>query len=311
MTICIAAICEGSMVFGASDRMLTSGDIEFEPQQPKIHQSTSSIAIMVAGDAALQEEILQKVNAEVNARVQSDPKNWWLVEDVAAAYSKHYAEAKLKRSEAAILTPLGLNRATFIEKQQQMAPSLVGQLAQQMVNFEIPHTETIITGVDPSGVHIYVAEGGDISCADGIGFASIGAGRWHANTQFMFSGHTKNSLASRTALLTFSAKRRAEVAPGVGQGTDMFMVTSLGGYTLIGDHILSALDKYYRTNQKGINKSSGKAEAGFAKYLDQLTPAQAAPEQEASRATDQQLEAGENSKRPEPKDGSKQEGQGS
>jgi hypothetical protein len=59
--------------------MLTSGDIEFEPLQEKIYQMTTSIAIMLAGDSALQSEILQKVRLDVYERIQHDPQNWWAV----------------------------------------------------------------------------------------------------------------------------------------------------------------------------------------------------------------------------------------
>jgi hypothetical protein len=261
--------------------MLTSGDIEFEPQQPKIWQLTSSIVIMAAGDAALQSEIIRKVAADVQRRVETEPQNWWSVSDVADLYSRYYGDMKVRRSEVAILSPLGLNRNTFIDRQQQMAPSLVSQIAQQMINFEMPKVEAIITGIDPSGSHIYVAEDGDISCFDVIAFASVGVGRWHANSQFMFSGHTRQQSMPRTAYLTFSAKRHAEVAPGVGSGTDMFLIFSLGQYTSVGDHILNALDKSYKSNQKEIKKASQKAEEGFASYLAQLVAAPPAPEQKA------------------------------
>jgi len=309
VTVCIAAICEGNMIFGASDRMLTSGDIEFEPMQQKIYQMTTSMAIMAAGDASLQTEILAKVGSDVSQRIESDPGKWWLIQDVADLYSRYHTEVRLKRSEAAILAPLGLNRSTFIEKQQQMAPSLVSQIAQQMINFEIPKVETIITGVDPTGAHIYVAEDGDITCEDVVGFASIGVGRWHANSQFMFAGHTKYSSLPRTAYLTFSAKRRAEVAPGVGVGTDMFIVTSLGGYTSVGSHVLEALDKTYKSNQKGINKSSKKAEDEFAKYLEKLGASQATPEQKAPGTGEPAGEAGASDQVPKPGASAKQEAQ--
>ncbi len=247
---------------------------------------------------------------DVNQRIQNDPQNWWMVEDVAALYAKYYSEAKLKRSEAAILSPLGLNRMTFIERQQQMAPSLVSQLAQQMINFEMPEVETIFAGVDPRGTHIYVAQDGNKSCADVIGFASVGVGKWHANSQFMFAGHTRYSLLPRTAFLTFSAKRRAEVAPGVGVGTDMFMVTSLGGYTSIGPHVLEALHKAYKSNQAGISKSSIEAEEGFAKYLGELAASQATGEQKTGGTSEQPSETGASSEAPEGEDRPKQEGQG-
>lgn len=57
MTVCVAAISQSStgtglMITGASDRMLTAGDIEFEPEQSKIQPLTNSIALMLAGDSA-------------------------------------------------------------------------------------------------------------------------------------------------------------------------------------------------------------------------------------------------------------------
>lgn len=292
MTVCIAALCEGNTVFGASDRMLTSGDIEFEPEQQKIYQLSSSIAVMVAGDASLQTEIFMRVRADVHHRIETDPNNWWLVQDVANLYSRYHGEAKLKRAESTILAPLGLNRESFIEKQQQMAPTLVSQLAQQMINFEIPKVEAIIAGIDQTGGHIYVADGSEVSCEDTVGFASIGVGRWHANSQFMFAGHTRNSSLPRTAYLTFSAKRRAEVAPGVGSGTDMFAVMSLGGFTLVGSHVLEALDQAYKRGQRGIGKSSKRAEDGFATFMEHLGEAQPAPEQKAGSTGEQSTETG-------------------
>lgn len=38
MTICIAAICEGYII-GASDRLITSGDIQFLPAQAIVEES--------------------------------------------------------------------------------------------------------------------------------------------------------------------------------------------------------------------------------------------------------------------------------
>ena len=61
MTVCIAAICNNSVIFGASDRMLTAGDIQFEPQLQKNYLLTSKIVIQVAGDASVQAEVVQLV----------------------------------------------------------------------------------------------------------------------------------------------------------------------------------------------------------------------------------------------------------
>jgi len=55
MTVCIAAVCEGNILIGASDRMLTSGDIQFQPPTTKIYTFTTSINVMTSGDAGFQD----------------------------------------------------------------------------------------------------------------------------------------------------------------------------------------------------------------------------------------------------------------
>jgi hypothetical protein len=55
MTVCIGAICDTGMIVGATDTMLTVGDVEFEPQwaaEPrvgKVFTITNSIVAMAAG----------------------------------------------------------------------------------------------------------------------------------------------------------------------------------------------------------------------------------------------------------------------
>ena len=73
MTVCVAAICGDSSIVGASDRMITAGDVEFEPPQTKLWNVSSSIAVMIAGDASLQMEILYALRDQVNLAIQTTP----------------------------------------------------------------------------------------------------------------------------------------------------------------------------------------------------------------------------------------------
>jgi 20S proteasome alpha/beta subunit len=279
MTVCIAAMFNDSGVIGASDRMITAGDVQFQPQQTKIIPLSSSIVVTVAGDYALQVEIFQNVRSDVDRRIQNEPDNWWKVSDVADLYSHYYKQVKLKRAETAILAPLGLNNDTWISKQAQMAPQLITQIATELLNFEIPVVETIFAGIDTTGAHIYVADKGSLTCHDGVGFAAIGAGYWHADSQFMFAGHTRQRQLPETLLLTYSAKKRAEVAPGVGEATDMFMVSGLGSYTAIGDHVLDELEKIYKTTQQSYAESDKQANQQIKAYVEELARATTAKEQ--------------------------------
>ena len=70
MTVCVAALCEYRIIFGVSDRMLTAGDIQFEPATSKIHGLTTSIGMMASGDASFKDEILQSVHAELSAMIE-------------------------------------------------------------------------------------------------------------------------------------------------------------------------------------------------------------------------------------------------
>ena len=281
MTVCVAAICGPGTVFGASDRMLTAGDVQFEPTQPKIWQLTTSIAVMVAGDSSLQVEILQAVGKDVKTRIEAEPTNWWMVKDAAELYSQHYCEIRCKRSQRTILSRFGLDHGTFISRQQQMSEVLVRQLATELIKFSMPSVSAIFAGVDPAGTHIYVADDANIECLDTVGFAAIGIGRWHANSQFMFAEHDGRKPYPETLLLTYAAKKRAEVSPGVGEGTDMFAIGPfLGSYINISPEAVDELERMYQATREEERKASVKANREVNRFFEKLLTAASAKEQE-------------------------------
>jgi len=285
VTVCVAAICEsGTRIIGASDRMLTAGDmIEFEPPQSKIWAVTSSIIVMASADTSIQTEILKNVELEVKARILSEPSKWWRVRDVAELYSHHYGEIRLKRAENLILKPLGLNRDSFIARQQEMEPEFVNQVATNLKDFKLPGISAIFAGIDNDGPqsniddqlvysHIYSANGSEITCQDTIAFAAIGIGGWHAEFQFMFTRHTRQRKFPETLLLTYSAKKYAEVAPGVGKYTDMFSIgPGLGVSAYLEPHIIDGFERIYQNNRKEIERVNKRAEKKAKEYVEEIT----------------------------------------
>jgi hypothetical protein len=272
VTVCVATMCDKWTIMGASDRMLTAGDVEFEPQQTKVYTITSSIAIMWAGDSSLQAEITQKLQSVVSERIEAEPENWWKVEDIANLFCDQYNRIRLRKAEAAILAPLGLNNDQFFEKQQHMAPQLVAKLATDLTNYAMPIVQAIICGLDKTGAHIFTVQNEHSTCLDTVGFAAIGAGYWHADSQLMFSGHTKYKPMPETLLSTYAAKKRAEVAPGVGRATDMFMIgPRLGSYIAIAPHVMAKLDEIYITIQSQAQESEDKAKGMINQYIDEIT----------------------------------------
>lgn len=283
VTVCVAAMCDSNIVIGASDRMLTAGDVEFEPQTSKIYSITNSSVVMIAGDASLQTDILQIVFKKVAQRIKDIPQEWVPISYIAGVYQDAYQEIKSTKAEARVLKPLGLTRDTFIQRQKEMSPGLASDLTKEIVNFDMPVIEAIVSGIDDSGAHIYVVNNNEVTCRDAVGFAAIGAGYWHANSQFMFAKHTRNRPLPETLLLTYAAKRRAEVAPGVGVGTDMFsMGPTAGTYGLVGEAIINDVDKIYKRTRARAAQSIEKSNKEVNKYVEQLGQAATAQEQKTS-----------------------------
>jgi hypothetical protein len=292
MTVCIAARA-GNIVVGVSDRMLTSGDIQFEPSAgTKTYFLTNSMFVMTAGDAALQAEIILMVLQEITDRIAKDPNNWWKVSEAADLYVKYYNVIRNKRAENAVLSPLNLDGQSFLANQGTMSSNLVERLARELINFEMPNASAIFAGLDPAGCHIYTVHNNEANCVNNVGFAAIGIGDRHASSQLMFARHAWNAPFPETLMLTYYAKKKAEVAPGVGVGTDMVMVGPvLGSLMQIGDHVIKKLDEEYDRIIRSESSAFARAKGRMRGYVEDLTnkaqaTGAAAAEKQASPKTD-------------------------
>jgi len=269
MTVCIGAIYGDNAILGASDRMLTAGgSIEFEPDQSKIFPLTSSIIAMVADDILIHAELYQYVLGVVNDRISKEPDNWLRVSDIADLYSDFYSQLRQKHALKEVLEPLGLDFDSFIRRQKEMSPEFIKIVEDKLVAYRIGGAATILAGIDPSGPHIYVVENSKISCFDTIGFAVIGSGSSHAAPHFMFSGHTRRNSGQRTLLTVHQAKRKSEAAPGVGKGTDMYLIgPQLGSFKMIEKHWLQQMDKIYDDSIKATDKVNKRSEKAVEKFV--------------------------------------------
>jgi hypothetical protein len=319
MTVCIAAICQNGMIFGASDRMMTSGDIEFEPKldaidkpegdqvlavqfnaNTKIYPVTNSIVIMTAGDSALQSEIIQSVNIQIQRAIQEKP-HWIFVKEAVGMYLDAYEKAKAIRAHQKIFSPYGLDLSSFIEKSAKMSPVLVGEINSQIQRFdsyfsEVHGIETIIAGIDATygndnpSAHIYsivkTSAGDVVTCGDSVGFAAVGSGARHAESQFMLAGHSPFSSHAETLLLTYLAKKRSEVAPGVGKGTDMFTIgPTFGSFAMlqnINDFDMNTIESIYDSVDQGQQKAFQGGMAKVKDYITNLFQARAQQQKEAA-----------------------------
>ena len=249
MTVCIAAICELGIV-GISDRMVTSGDIQYEHSASKITQLTPNVVAMMAGDASFQSEILQMLaNVMANSlSLQENEPIQLSVKNIVDLYIDCRQSLEKRKIEIEVLNLFDLTYDGFLSKQHQLSEGFISSIENKIQNYQrysIPFTETIIAGSDYKGYHIYTIENNKSYCNNQIGFTSIGGGARHASSQLMLSGYNPSCSISNALLSVHNAKKRSEVAPGVGDNTDMILIQESGNI-LIKEKIISDLNEIYK-----------------------------------------------------------------
>jgi len=246
--------------------MLSAVDIQFEPPQTKIYQFLPSVIGLVAGDPYAQMAICESTAAHI--RYSRTP--FTTVEQVALVYAEKFSKYRRERAETKILKPQGLDANSLMDRQQDFRREVVADLMHRMEESRI-EVEAIIAGLDPDGTaHILVVnDPGYIDCADAVAFASIGAGKQHADSQFMMARHTRNVPWQGALFSTYVAKKRAEVAPTVGMThTDLFFV-GLNGYQAISDSIHDVIRSSWETLEFSIAADTEAANNRVDNFLDQ------------------------------------------
>jgi len=188
----------------------------------------------------------------------ADDPRFFLVEEIADIYSKNLVAHLKKIIERTILEPVGLNWKSYLSNYPDKYPSWFEERKMKVWgDIEPPVTKTIIAGVDENGAHIFIInEDGEVTCQDRAGFAAIGIGVWHAESQFMFEKHSPSKPYPDTLFLTYVAKRRAEVAPGVGKDTDLCVISLRGGYVELSEELIVFNKVYENIIRKGEKESA-------------------------------------------------------
>jgi hypothetical protein len=190
--------------------------------------------------------------------------------------SKKRSLAKLRRAEASILFPLGLDRNSFLVSQQVMDKDLVDKISRNLINFDTPNVSVIIAGLDTYQTnnvhaHIYTLHNDYVTCDDVVGFSAIGSGSRHAESQLMLARHAWNSETPETILLAYCAKKNAEIAPGVGVGTDMFMIgPGLGSGSIMNPEIMAKLEVEYQKIKRRQSRIQQEANKEMTRYVDDV-----------------------------------------
>lgn len=216
----------------------------------KVRYWTTSIGSLIAGDANLQSEIAAEVRSGTSDLIQQSSSSWVKVKDVASLYKRECDKALRGLAERRILAPYGFTLVEFMARQTEFSTEFVRDIGTELLNFEGPFVQAIITGCDDTGPHIYTVENDFYQCHDSVGFAAIGVGQAHANSQMMAFNHTYRHSLADTLRAVFFSKKRAEIAPGVGPNTDMIVVIGTGGLSMLADNVQEELEKRYAEEKR-------------------------------------------------------------
>jgi 20S proteasome alpha/beta subunit len=242
MTVCIAALCQNedeAHAVVAADRMVTMGGfIEFEHAVPKMTATSSLAVAMIAGDALTGTRLAQEAVESLEGSIPP-------VEEIAQTLAAMYADARNARMTQQIFEPRALNLETYYASHQALSPQIVALLDNLMAQFNLG-VELLLAGIDASGAHIYTVmnPGPPENLHDMIGFAAVGSGTIHALQAMIGFGHSPSAGYHETVFRAYAAKRRSEVAPGVGLETDMAVITNEEIHWLTDDEMAQLKEIY-------------------------------------------------------------------
>lgn len=178
---------------------------------------------------------------------------------IAENVKNQFSEVRKRRINEYILRPRGLNFDAFYQGGMvtRLNDGLALALDQQMLNYSL-QTQILLGGIDESGAHIYaVGDPGTMACFDRVGYHAIGSGHRHAVLSLVARAQHKSDDLKRTVFNVFAAKRAAELAQGVGQATDIVVITGKGVRSLTNAEI-TALEKI-RSDDVKPNERTSKA----------------------------------------------------
>lgn len=217
MTQLIAALGdERSSLVLVSDRMIgTSDNSLFFEHEPKIEMITSCIAVLTSGTMH-EPEIVADIKAKATDKAS--------VYQIAEMLSEKYREVRRKRIENGILEKYGIrNFEEYHNKQQMLHDETNKLILGELSEFELD-LDILVSGVDQIP-HIYLISDTGISQSyDEVGYCCSGSGENHADPVFAFYSYSPSLSIELVMQIAYIAKRRAEMAGGVGKKTDVWVI---------------------------------------------------------------------------------------
>ncbi len=225
MTVCISALAEGGKkVVVVADQMITANipiSYEFETDDvKKIYEISDNVCVLTAGNALYAYDVVQKTKLSISTEAQSNSGDL-RIERMAELLSIHYQDYRRNMVCKRYIEPRGLSLQTYIQSQQVLHASVVQEIEQNLVNYNIG-VEMIVAGKDSTtedGYLFSVTHPGVMVNHNALGYLCVGSGAPHAMYNLIGSGYKKDLSIDQVKEIVLEAKKKSEVAPGVGKAT--------------------------------------------------------------------------------------------
>ena len=226
MTVCIAALYgDGAGVVLASDRMVTAHipiGYEFEyKENAKIVEldEAASVFALIAGDVLRGNEIFDLAKSELTLK-----GGGCTASEAAEIVRSSYQKVRLTNVIHRELEPRGLDLNDYYGRHQTLLPQVVQMIDQALSSSDLGVGILIAGSNSPAHTIHTILNPGTIHDNSSIGHGAIGSGAPHALYSLIEASYTPSLDKDAVVDLVERAKRRSEVAPGVGKETTMVVI---------------------------------------------------------------------------------------
>jgi hypothetical protein len=221
LTICIAAIGKDSdgneFIVFSTDHMVSIGSLgQFEKTILKYKIVNSNTVTMLSGNPLIFDSII------------ADCKNCHSYGDVKKAILSNLCTVKDEQIKRQILDTYKID---FAYIQEVLKGNVQNKYIDNVLLSISSHSlETLILLIGFDQHLAQITEIGEVGMLDfrDIDFGCIGSGAVQAMNTLLFQRHSKTDSLTTTLYNVYKAKRNAEVAVGVGEETDMGILTEKG-----------------------------------------------------------------------------------
>lgn len=245
MTQLVGVICEDrSKVILISDRMVTTADGSLAFEHEAKCSIVASNALVLRAGTMHEPELIEDTKNEI--------KEGTMIREIAESLSKSYRQMRRKRIEHEVLGGMGISSfEEFHDKHNILHENTILELSEGIKKYHLG-VHLLLGGVD-EGAHLYmVTDPGTYRSFDELGFCCIGSGDRHAEPVFAFYGFSLELSAVEALRIAFEAKKRAEMAGGVGRETDAWIIEKGGIYEITQETIRELEDS--RINPEDISQ---------------------------------------------------------